>query len=205
MSITSSSNAISSNGNVEIIADLQKPLYITKIDPQDRFKIGQIAVEWQRIAIKKWHETDMYDEKAAWLQLRGNHQILGEIERYCTDKEQDHHASKELYVCKDMHQHIQGIAIIERKLNEVVRGHLLATNPINIRCKANLSESKRVEGVGRTFIEFAQQEMASQGIAKITLNPINSAIFFYLKFGFQLKDGEMIKQNPTSPKFLSAL
>jgi len=204
MTITPPSNIVPSNATAAA-GDLHRPLYVVKIDPQDHRKIGQIAAEWQSIAVKKWHETDLYDEKTAWSQLRGNNIILGHIESHCTNQEPDHHATKELYVCKDMNNEIYGIAMIERTSRITVKGHLLATHPINIRCKANLLETKRVEGVGRTFIQFAQQEMLTQKVQTITLNPINSAIFFYLKFGFQPKDGEMIKRSPTYPEFQANL
>jgi len=87
-----------------------------------------------------------------------------------------------------------------------VDGHLMVTAPQNIRSKANESESGRVEGVGRTFLQFASEEIRKRNKNKLVLTPAESAKPFYKKFGFDFTEGERnISKNFAEPEILSKL
>jgi hypothetical protein len=186
-------------------ANLHRPLHIERVQPQDYCKIEQIAKKWEAIAGDKINMTNRSEDPTAWSLLSDCEGVAREIAFYC-HIQPDVDDISDLYVCKDTTGEIYGIAIGYKDSPTTFHGNLLVTHPINIRCKANLLEKKRVEGVGRTFINFVETEMSKQKINTLSLVPLSSAESFYLKFGFKLiNNATMAKSIPTSPNISSKL
>ncbi|HEV7736442.1 MAG TPA: hypothetical protein VGO47_03605, partial [Chlamydiales bacterium] len=189
---------------------LHRPLQVERVEPKDYPKIECIGKTWLAIAKEKRKTT----EGDAGSRLRDTKFLLSGIEDWMPHKVS--YEVRELYACKDGDGEVQGLAMVCKnsqtrarlsKRPQALYVDLLITDPRNIRCEANELEPGRVEGVGRAFCKFVQEEAPKHGINYIELSPSSSSVPFYLRCGFTNTENKylMEKALPSSPQMASKL
>ena len=182
---------LTSNLSQKTILNLHRPLHIELVEPTDYPKIKQIASDWYYLASLKRMQTSPIDEKQAYDQLSSSAYINQQISELHNDWFDD------IYVCKDNQEKIHGIAVCCGRKSEIYCDYL-ATNPVNIRCNVNLTEIDRVEGVGKTFIKYGEEEFFKKRNMSLSGIPLNSSrSFFHQQLGLQEEArGRIIKAHP---------
>jgi hypothetical protein len=178
--------------------DTQPSLVVKRVFPDEYSKILKIAGNWAEMARRKMQIVP--DHLPAWRQFRSSKNIGLQTKRDLLELMKD--PDRELYVCQDATGNVQGIVIGTKKGN-VLWGHRLMTNPVNIRCEANELEPGRVQGVARAFFRFLDQEAPRRGVKAIFFQPTESAVPFYERFGFHFparKSGNLMIKRLTPAK-----
>jgi hypothetical protein len=178
----------------QIIAlDPHRPLHIELVKAEDYPKIEQISINWVSIAKKKMNETNIPKEPDVHSMFSDSWYMASGISKIIRKNSREQKKSATIFVCKDTNGEIHGISTFPTEFIPEKRGRFtihatMVTHPRNIRCKANLSETQRVEGVGRTFFYFYAQMIAQRGLDldSVFFEPTDSSVPFYEKFGFKL-------------------
>ncbi len=172
-----------------------KGLHVERVDLKNCRKIQRIAEDWQILAQRKIAVVP--DRLDAYSRLIASSIIARFISLEChfisSNPAMASALQKEIYVCKDNTDRVQGIAIVSKKLSDL-RVDYVMTHPANIRCKANELEPARVEGAGRAFCAFLESEALKQGVQSVYLTVLPASRQFYLKFGFEEgSEGKLVK------------
>ncbi len=169
----------------------QKPLYIERVAPHNYLKVKQLAQDWESLAGKKIRVHS--DESDTYARLVASAVVAKFIALECYSISSNHDSSKEIYVCQDETDQVQGIAVVSKK-SSALHVHYVMTHPSNIRCDANKLEGALVKGAGRSFCAFLEREAPKLGVESVVLSPLASSTDFYRKFGFtQEADGKLVK------------
>ncbi len=152
------------------------PLRVEQVKPEDYHKIAKIAIVWSRIAFEKFINEQGKSEGIFADSTRVSNDIA--LSLINPEKEE-----REVLICKDQENRIQGIAIL-RILEDQVYLSFLATHPHNIRSSLNPGESQ-VAGAGTALLQKVVERAKELGKNSIYLYNLPSAKQFYLKAGFQ--------------------
>jgi hypothetical protein len=172
-----------------------KSLYVERVDLKNCRKIQRIAEDWQIFAQRKIAVVS--DRLDAYSRLIASSNVARSISLQCHLINNNPAIAvewqKEIYVCKDTTDRVQGIAIVSKKLSDLSVDCVM-THPANIRCKANELEPNRVEGAGRVFCAFLESEALKQHVQSVYLTALPASRQFYLKFGFEEgSEGKLVK------------
>ena len=166
--------------------NLKPFIYAEKISSYHYSEAQKIASLWASVAQEKANLAIIPSEKSQFVACSN---ISSGIANYLSSPL--YH--RNIYVCKDQDGTSLGMMSLSINYDRVYI-ELLVTNPINIRSSVNDHEPNKVSGAGSTLLLQAEEIAIKEGKNFVYLTPLNTAVGFYKKNGYEFEGWQMRKQ-----------